>query len=119
MILSCDLSQLDAFAPALLTNDEVIDVDQDFLGKAAGRRARAGSTEVWARPLHDGSVAVGLFNLGPAAVDVTARWSDLGLHGKQQVRDLWLQKDIGLFDEAFTASVPPHGAVLVKIGKPG
>lgn len=118
LLLGCDLSQLDRFTLDLLTNDEVIDVDQDPLGQAAGRRAQAGGTEVWARPLCDGIMAVGLFNLNSQRIEVTAKWEDLGLTGLQPVRDLWKQKDIGLFTGSFSASIPAHGAVMVKVGRP-
>lgn len=115
LIVSCDFSKLDAFTVALLTNDEVIDVNQDPLGKQAYRRSQQGSTEVWAKAMSDGTLAVGLFNRGPVKADVTARWSDLGLSGKQSVRDLWAQKDLGTADAAFTATVPGHGAKLIRI----
>jgi alpha-galactosidase len=118
LFLSCDLTRLDAFTVDLLTNDEVLDVDQDPLGSAAGRRATEGMTEVWSRPLCDGTLAVGLFNRGVFARAVSARWSDLGLSGPKPVRDLWQQKDLGRFDKVFTRSVPAHGAMLFKIGKP-
>jgi len=118
LLLGCDLSQMDQFTVDLLTNDEVLDVSQDPLGKAAGRRAQEGMTEVWARPLWDGTTAVGLFNRAPVRAVVTAGWADLHLSGRQPVRDLWRQRDLGEFDGSFAASVPAHGAVLVKIGKP-
>lgn len=118
LLLSCDLSQLDPWTTALLTNDEVIDVDQDPLGKAGGRRAKEGNAEVWSRPLADGTLAVGLFNRGVVRQTVTAKWSDLEIDGPQQVRDLWKRKDIGVRDGEFSAVVPPHGCVLVKIGTP-
>ena len=123
LLLGCDLSQLDQkhcfrFTLDLLTNDEVIDVDQDPLGQAAGPRAAHGLTEVWARPLWDGTLAVGLFNRGPVRAQVTARWADLGLSGPQAVRNLWQKRDLGTFADSFTASVVSHGAVLVKIGRP-
>ncbi|MEP0764920.1 MAG: NPCBM/NEW2 domain-containing protein [Fimbriimonadia bacterium] len=118
LLLGCDLSQLDKFTIDLLTNSEVLDVNQDPLGKAAGRKAKEGMTEVWARPLWDGTVAVGLFNRGSFRTEVTARWSDLGLRGRQPVRDLWRQRDLGIFDREFSVAVPSHGAVFVKIGTP-
>ena len=118
LLLSCDLAQLDNFTLDLVTNDEVIEVNQDPLGRAAGLRARHGWHEVWARPLADGTTAVGLFNRGYLRARVTARWTDLGLKGRLPVRDLWQQKDLGYFQDSFTASVPAHGAVLVKIGRP-
>lgn len=118
LLLGCDLSQLDPFTLDLITNDEVLDVDQDPLGKPAGRKQQSGLTEVWARPLYDGTLAVGLFNRGSEAAEVEARWQDLGLKGPQPVRDLWLQKNLGVYRGVFRAMVQPHGAVLVKIGRP-
>jgi alpha-galactosidase len=116
LLIGCDMSRLDKFTTALLTNDEVLDINQDPLGKPAGRRAKAGQTEVWARPLFDGTTAVGLFNRGSEAAEVTANWADVGVEGQQPVRDLWLHKDLGKFEGSFKATVPAHGVVLVKIG---
>jgi alpha-galactosidase len=134
LLIGCDMSQMDSFTLAVLTNDEVLAVSQDPLGKPAGRIATvsgtlrvpmggrqtesARQTEVWARPLADGTLAVGLFNRGSAPASVKARWADLKVIGPQPVRDLWQQKDAGTFSDAFTATVPSHGTVLVKIGKP-
>ena len=116
LLIGCDMSQLDPFTLAVLTNDEVLAVNQDPLGRPAGRVARAEQAEVWARPLADGTLAVGLFNRGSAPASVKARWADLKLTGPQPVRDLWHQKDAGTFSDAFQATVPAHGTVLVKIG---
>jgi len=118
LFIGADLSRLDDFTLALLTNDEVIDVDQDPLGTAGTRVRREGRLEIWARPLADGTHAVGLFNRGLAPKDVTVHWADLGLSGTQQVRDLWLRKDLGKFKDTFTARVPRHGVVFVKVGRP-
>ncbi len=118
LLIGCDMSQLDPFTTALLSNDEVLAVDQDPLGKPAGRKAKNGSLEVWARPLSDGTTAVGLFNRGGAPAEVTARWADIGVKGEQPVRDLWRQRDLGNVSDSFKVMVPRHGAVLVKIGKP-
>jgi alpha-galactosidase len=118
LLIGCDMSKLDDFTTALLGNDEVLAVSQDVLGKPAGRKSRDGKLEVWARPLSDGTIAVGLFNRGNDPAEVTARWSDLGLTGEQPVRDLWQQKDLGPATDSFKATVPRHGAVLVKVGKP-
>jgi alpha-galactosidase len=115
LLIGCDLSQIDEFTLALLTNPEVLEVNQDILGKQAKRVAIDGWLEVWARPLADGSLAVGLFNRGREQAPVTATWKDLGLSGKQSVRNLWLRQDQGTFEEAFTATVPRHGAVMLKI----
>jgi alpha-galactosidase len=118
LLIGCDLTQIDAFTKALLTNDEVLDVDQDPLGRQAARVARDGSTEVWARPLFDGTWAVGLFNRGVESAPVTIRWSDVGLGGRQPIRDLWQRKDIGSHRGGFTAPVPAHGVLLLKVGRP-
>jgi alpha-galactosidase len=117
LLTGCDLSQLDPWTVSLLTNDEVLDINQDPLGRPAGRRSQQGMREVWARPLWDHTTAVGLFNRGPERATVTAKWSDLGLKGRLPVRDLWQRKDLGSFDGSFAAQVPAHGAKLVKIGR--
>ena len=134
LLLGCDLERLDAFTLSLLTNDEVLAVNQDTLGRAATRVWDSGDKvsierpadrpgkpgeqlrlQVWAKELDDGSRAVGLFNLGDAEQTVTARFSDLKLIGKQLVRDLWRQKDLATVENQVEASVPPHGVVLVKL----
>jgi len=115
LLIGCDMTKLDAFTLSLLSNDEVLAVDQDSLGREASRVSQDGSAEVWSKDLDDGSKAVGLFNRGDDEGPVTAKWSDLGISGRQTVRDLWRQKDVGQFDTEFTATVPSHGVVLVKI----
>ena len=94
---------------------EVLDVNQDSLGKAARRVYQRERLELWARPLADGSIAFGLFNRGLQAADITATWAELGISGSQTVRDLWQQKDLGTFDRTFTAKVPAHGAVMLRL----
>jgi alpha-galactosidase len=115
LILSGDITRLDDFTLSLLCNDEVLDVDQDPLGKPGRRMAMDGTSEVWGRDLEDGSKAAGLFNRGEKEATVTAKWSDLGLTGRKKVRDLWRQKDAGEFDREFKTMVPRHGVVLVRI----
>jgi alpha-galactosidase len=115
LIFSGDITRLDAFTLSVLTNDEVIDVDQDPLGRPGRRVAKNDDTEVWLRELEDGSRAVGLFNRGEMAAQVTARWTDLGVQGPQVVRDLWRQRDLGKFADEYAASVPRHGVVLVRL----
>lgn len=115
LLIGCDMTQLDDFTLNLLTNDEVLEVNQDPLGRQAARVAREGATEVWAKPMEDGSLAVGLFNRGPLPARVTARWSDLKLTGAHRVRDLWRQRDLGEFSGEFSSQVPRHGVTLVRI----
>ena len=118
LLVGCDLAQLDDFTKALLTNGEVVDIDQDPLGKAGARRAQDGLVEIWTRALHDGTTVVALFNRGPLKRPVTVKWADIGLQGKQPVRDLWLWKDLEAAEGALTVDVPGRGAVLLKIGAP-
>jgi len=118
LLIGCDMSQLDQFTIDLLSNDEVLDVDQDPLGQAATRKAQSDTTQVWSRPLADGALAVGLFNLGGTTTQVTAGWPDLGVTGSRRVRDLWRHVDVGVFDDAYTHEIRGHGAVLIKLSKP-
>jgi alpha-galactosidase len=115
LLIGCDMTEFDDFTLSLLSNDEVLAVDQDPLGHQAGRVSQDGVLEVWARDLEDGSRAAGLFNRGEAEATVTAKWADLGVTGRQTVRDLWRQADIGQFEGELHASVPRHGVVLVKV----
>ena len=115
LIFSGDITRLDEFTLSLLTNDEVIDMDQDPLGKPGRRVAKKGDLEVWTRDLEDGSKAVGLFNRGEAEAEVEAAWTEIGVRGPQKVRDLWRQKDWGVFRDKYKALVPRHGVVLVRL----
>ncbi len=115
LIFSGDITRLDEFTLSLLTNDEVIEVDQDPMGKAGRRIWQDEDVEVWAKDLEDGSKAVGLFNRGEFESTVTAKWNDLTLAGDQRVRDLWRQKDLGVFKSEFSSAVPRHGVVLLRI----
>ncbi|MBC7896954.1 MAG: putative Ig domain-containing protein [Cytophagaceae bacterium] len=115
LLIGCDLERMDDFTLSLLTNDEVLDINQDSLGRQAVRVGGEGDLRVLAKPLDDGSLAVGLFNTGPTAATVTALWSDLKLTGPQRVRDLWRQQDLGVFAGQFEATVASHGVVFVRI----
>jgi alpha-galactosidase len=115
LLIGCDMDKLDDFTLSLLTNDEVIEVNQDPLGKQARRIAQVGNTEVWAKDMEDGSKAVGLFNRGIVESPVSVKWSDLGVSGKQVVRDLWQQKDLGEFDGSYSAKIGRHGSALIRV----
>ena len=115
LLLGCDLEHLDAFTLSLITNDEVLDIDQDPLCRQATRVSGRGDSIVYAKPLEDGSLAVGLFNRGDAAARVKVSWSELGINGPRRIRDLWRQEDLGVFPEKFEAVVPRHGVVLITV----
>jgi alpha-galactosidase len=115
LLIGCDMTDMDAFTLSLLTNDEVLAVSQDLLGKQAQRISKDKDLEVWAKRMEDGSYAVGLFNRGRWKNDVSVNWSDLGLKGVRTVHDLWRQKDLGKFPKGFSAPVARHGVVLVRV----
>ncbi len=92
LMLGANLPDLDGWRLSLLTNDEVLAVNQDPLGNPARRVMQTNGVEIWVKDLKDGSKAIGLFNRGPAAQDVTLGWKDAGLTGQQTLRDLWSQK---------------------------
>ncbi len=110
-----DLRDISPGILEILTNKEVIAIDQDKLGKQGVRVSQNGDLEVWARPLADGGHAVALFNRGDAGAKVTARWSDIGVKGSHKVRDLWAHADRGKFSDEYAAEVPPHGVVMVRV----
>ncbi len=115
IIIGAPLDTLDPFTLSLLTNDEVLDIDQDPLGIQARNIDVAGG-EVLIKKLEDGTVAVGLFNTGEQISNVAIAWAQAGIQGRQLVRDLWRQKDLGVFEGRFEAKeIPRHGVVLVRL----
>jgi alpha-galactosidase len=117
LLMGCDLTRLDDFTLNLLTNDEVIDIDQDPLGKSAVPVLRTQQYQVWVKEMEDGSKAIGLFNLDKSEMKISIDWAKAGISGKQTVRDVWRQKDIGSFDKSYEASVLPHGVMLIRVSK--
>jgi alpha-galactosidase len=115
LIFSGDMQKLDAFTLAILCNAEVIDIDQDPLGKQA-RIVRKNRTEfILAKPLEDGSTALGLFNLSLVPREISVDLADLGIDGAAAARDLWRQKDLAPVNGTVTATVPRHGVYLVRL----
>src|ERR1700733_28787 len=102
----------------ILTNKEVIAVDQDSLGSEGKRVKKNGDLEVWSKQMKDGSRAVILFNRGSGDHEITVNWEDLGYpdHLEAAVRDLWQKKDLGRFTGKFSASVVSHGVMMVTAG---
>ncbi|HEY1791262.1 MAG TPA: putative Ig domain-containing protein [Verrucomicrobiae bacterium] len=115
LLLGNDLTSMDAFTLNVLENDEVLAVDQDSLGEQGRCVARGDGFLIYKKQLEDGSVAVGLFNTGETTTNIVAKWSDLKIHGRRHVRDLWRQKDLGKFKDEFSMTVAPHSAELVKV----
>lgn len=109
-----DMTHLDDFTLGILCNSEVIDIDQDALGWQARVVRQTADEFILEKPLEDGSVALGFFNLGESPRKITASLTDLGLNGSRKVRDLWRQKEIGTVTEGFAADVARHGVALVR-----
>ncbi|WP_207915430.1 hypothetical protein [Micromonospora sp. 15K316] len=112
-----DLTRLDEYGLSLLTNREVIAVDQNG-GPPARPVTPAGDQQVWGTRNPDGSWTVALFNLADAPAAVTAHWASLGFTGKAAVRDLWNRKDLGRYQDKITATLPAHGSRLFTL-RPG
>jgi alpha-galactosidase len=117
LFYSGDMRYLDPFTLNVLCNAEVIDVNQDALGKQARIVRQSDDELVLAKPLEDGGLAVGLFNLSeqPRRMEIT--WSDLSVQGARRVRDVWRQKPLGKLNARYTVEVPRHGVSMVRFGK--
>ena len=117
LIAGNDLAHMSADTKSILTNKEVIAIDQDTLGMEGARVWKDGDLEVWSRQLAGGYRAAVLLNRGPAAHGITLRWEDMGYPSSlnAQVRDLWKGTDLGSMHGSYTASVPSHGVVMVKV----
>ena len=125
LILGCDLEQLDAFTISLLSNDEVLAVDQDSLGRQASRVATVGAVDVYLKPLADGSKALGFFNRDSTAQKLNFdKLEFIGFTTGQHVRDLWRQKDLPdiidlnpniVSSDKLSVEIPAHGVELYKL----
>lgn len=122
LMIGCDVRAMSQATREILLNHEAIAVNQDPLGRQGFRLGSVdwgGQTaDAWAKPLRDGSVAVGMFNLGEMAQRrITVAWESLGLHDRRpcRVRDLWAHADLGVFTGSFDARVDSHDVMLVRI----
>jgi alpha-galactosidase len=113
-----DLRQMTDETKSILMNTEVIAIDQDPVYKPVQVIAQEGSTEVLMRPLADGSVAVGLFNRGDQPAEVSVPWEKLHLTSPLRAHDLWTHQDVRVSGVQFTATVPVHGVVLLRVVGP-
>jgi alpha-galactosidase len=116
LLLGCDLTRLSPFTLSLLTNDEVLALDQDSLGQQAVRVASIGAVDLYLKDLDDGGRAIGFFNRDSQPMHFTYdKLPRLGFPGKWHVRDLWRQKDLPDMDGKLEVSVNPHGVLLLKL----
>jgi len=122
LFFSSDLEHLNPNAlnhdtTALLTNDEVLDINQNALGKPPALLFTSMNAMTWTKPLSDGRVAVALFNLSKSPMSLNVAWTDLGLAGTQPIRDLWTHKDLTPQSVGFESNVPAHGVTFIVVGK--
>jgi alpha-galactosidase len=112
-----DLRNMPSSIRDILTNREVIAINQDPLGKQGQRLSQSGHTEIWVRELAGGAKAVALFNRGGDAAKVTVRWADAGIKGTPHARDLWSHQDVTVNGPDYSATVPSHGVMLLRVSK--
>ncbi|MCD6441631.1 MAG: glycoside hydrolase family 27 protein [Candidatus Marinimicrobia bacterium] len=117
LMLGNDIRNLSPEVHEILTNKEVIAVDQDILGRQGIKVRDDGDLEVWVKQLHDGSRAVVLFNRSDESAKMTVKWTELGYpsHLKAKVRDLWQKKNMGKYSNKYSDVVPSHGVVMIKV----
>jgi alpha-galactosidase len=112
-----DIRTMSDETKSILMNPEVIAIDQDTKGVQGHRVWDEGPLEVWVKPLADGSQAAGLFNRGESALKITLDFNKIGAPSSAKLRDLWQHKDLGTMQNSYTAEVPKHGVVLLKVSK--
>ena len=129
MLIGCPIERLDSFTLNLLSNDEIIEINQDPLGKPARLVANENGVQVWLKPMEDGSYAAGLFNIDGYGTTPESyfRWgyekprnfefdfTSLGLKGKWKLRNVWKQKEEGVFSNFFKTSIRYHGVVMLRL----
>jgi alpha-galactosidase len=112
-----DIRSMSEETKAILMNPEVIAVDQDAKGVQGHRVWNEGPLEIWVRPLADGSQAAALFNRGESPFKITLDFKTIGAPASARLRDLWARKDLGSAQDSYTAEVPKHGVVFLKVSK--
>lgn len=118
LILSCNLDEMDDFTLSLVTNNEVIDIDQDPLGISADKFwLKSNDIRVMYKALFDGSMAVGIFNTTDSIKDYNLDLKEFHFRKDYKIRDVWRQKDLGEYSDSIKLTINPHGVVLLKLSK--
>ncbi len=112
---TCDLRTMDGLTREILTNRDVIALNQDPLGRQARRAIKDRHVEVWKKPLADGRFALGLLNRGPQAGEVRLKWTDIALKPAWRVRDLWTKEDLGTVRDTITRRVGSHETCVLLL----
>ncbi len=117
LLIGCDMGHLDSFTLNLLTNDEVLAIDQDALGKEARQTLKKDDYQVWTKELEDGSKAIGIFNTSDKFQTIKLNKADAGMGGYTKIRNVWQQLYIISSGPEFVTKIAPHGVLLVKVSK--
>lgn len=115
LLIGCDMGHLDRFTLSLLTNDEVLAIDQDALGKGARQASKTEEQQVWVKELNKGEKAIGFFNTSDKYQTVNLDANDKLLKGFTKARDVWEQKYLIAVNHKYTFKIPPHGVKLIRV----
>jgi hypothetical protein len=115
LLIGCDMGHLDRFTLSLLTNDEVLAIDQDALGKGARQAVKTDEQQIWVKELNKGEKAIGFFNTSDKYQTVNLDANDKLLKGFAKARDVWEQKYLIAVNHKYTFKIPPHGVKLIRI----
>lgn len=117
LLIGANMEQLDDATLSLLTNEEIIAVNQDALGKSASLITTLDTTEVWKKQLEDGSFAFGFLNLSNESTTVKIPFSAVELQGRNRIRNLWKKEDLGVLENEFEITIPAHGIVMLQTNR--
>jgi alpha-galactosidase len=117
LIATNDLATMTPETKALLTNKDVIEIDQDRMGKQGDRVSAEGPVEIWLRPLADGGAAIGIFNRHPGTLKTTVDLSKLNLGHATKVRNVWAATETSLPKDPMSFNIPGHGVVLLRVSR--
>lgn len=115
LLIGCDMGHLDRFTLSLLTNDEVLAIDQDALGKGARQASKTDEQQIWVKELTKGEKAIGFFNTSDKYQTVNLEANDKLLKGFTKARDVWEQKYLIAVNHKYTFKIPPHGVKLIRV----
>jgi len=112
-----DLRSMSPEILAILTNRDVLAVNQDKLGKQGQQVWKSGDQEIWSRPLSGGAMAVAFFNRAAEPATIKIKWAELKLDGKWKARDLWVHQNVQLTEPEYSVTIPAHGVVMLRLSR--
>ena len=116
LLIGCDITNMSDETFEILTNEEVIAINQDPLGVQGKKLVNNNGKEIWGGPLSDNAFVVMLLNRGDTSAEIEADFEQIGIgKGEYNVRDLWEKKDLGVFTDSFKETVKSHSGILIKI----